>query len=121
MSEFFDSDLVKEALEDIHGLQSEIYQNAFKFGTMSRQDKLEHIEKLTSLLEKQKLNPLVVNLPKEEKINFHLQHKVEQIKKNSTNAIVSTLDKEGKKKDFDCDVVLVSVGRKPNTIGLNLI
>ena len=54
------------------------------------------------------------------KINFHLQHKVEQIKKNSTNATVSTLDKEGKKKDFDCDVVLVSVGRKPNTIGLNL-
>ena len=49
-----------------------------------------------------------------------MQHKVEQIKKNSTNAIVSTLDKEGKKKDFDCDVVLVSVGRKPNTIGLNL-
>ena len=57
---------------------------------------------------------------KKQKINFHLQHKVEQIKKNSTNAIVSTLDKEGKKKDFDCDVVLVSVGRKPNTIGLNL-
>ena len=57
---------------------------------------------------------------KKQKINFHLQHKVEQIKKNSTNATVSTLDKEGKKKDFDCDVVLVSVGRKPNTIGLNL-
>ena len=55
MSEFFDSELVKEGLEDIHGLQTEIYQNAFKFGTMSRQDKLEHIEKLTSLLEKQKL------------------------------------------------------------------
>ena len=54
MSEFFDSELVKEALEDIHGLQAEIYQKAFKFGTMSRQDKLEHIEKLTSLLEKQK-------------------------------------------------------------------
>ena len=55
MSEFFDSELVKEGLEDIHGLQTEIYQNAFKFGTMSRQDKLEHIDKLTSLLEKQKL------------------------------------------------------------------
>ena len=55
MSKFFDSELVKEGLEDIHGLQTEIYQNAFKFGTMSRQDKLEHIDKLTSLLEKQKL------------------------------------------------------------------
>ena len=29
MSEFFDSDIVKEGLEDIHGLQSEIYQKAF--------------------------------------------------------------------------------------------
>ena len=55
MSEFFDSDIVKEGLEDIHGLQSEIYQKAFKFGTMSREDKLEHIEQLTNLLEKQKL------------------------------------------------------------------
>ena len=55
MSEFFDSDIVKEGLEDIHGLQAEIYQKAFKFGTMSREDKLEHIEQLTNLLEKQKL------------------------------------------------------------------
>ena len=31
-----------------------------------------------------------------------------------------TVSKEGEKKDFDCDVVLISVGRKPNTEGLNL-
>ena len=30
-----------------------------------------------------------------------------------------TVSKEGEK-DFDCDVVLISVGRKPNTEGLNL-
>ena len=42
MSEFFDSDIVKEGLEDIHALQAEIYNQ----GTMSREDKLEHIEKL---------------------------------------------------------------------------
>ena len=30
------------------------------------------------------------------------------------------MDKDGNTKDFDCDVVLVSVGRKPNTEGLNL-
>ena len=29
-------------------------------------------------------------------------------------------DKDGKKNNFECDVVLISVGRKPNTDGLNL-
>ncbi|MDA9710448.1 dihydrolipoyl dehydrogenase [Candidatus Pelagibacter sp.] len=53
-------------------------------------------------------------------IKFHMQHKVEQIKKNNNGAIVSTTDKDGNKKDFDCDVVLISVGRKPNTDGLNI-
>ena len=49
-----------------------------------------------------------------------MQHKVELVKKNKTGAIVSTLDNNGNKKDFDCEIVLISVGRKPNTTGLNL-
>ena len=57
---------------------------------------------------------------KKQGINFHMQHKVERIKKNNTGAIISTKDKDGKQKDFECDKVLVSVGRKPNTSGLNL-
>ena len=40
--------------------------------------------------------------------------------KNNSGAVVITKDKEGNKKDFECDVVLISVGRKPNTDGLNL-
>jgi dihydrolipoamide dehydrogenase len=57
---------------------------------------------------------------KKQGINFHMQHKVEEVKKNKLGAIVSTIDKNGIKKDFDCDIVLISVGRKPNTDGLNL-
>ncbi len=57
---------------------------------------------------------------KKQGINFHLQTKVEKIKKSSKVAIVSTSDKDGKKLNFDCDVVLISVGRKPNTKNLNL-
>jgi len=53
-------------------------------------------------------------------IKFHLETKVEKIKKNNNSATVSILNKEGKKSDFECDVVLVSVGRKPNTKNLNL-
>ena len=57
---------------------------------------------------------------KKQGINFHLEHKVEIVKKNKSGAVVSTSDKKGNKKDFECDIVLVSVGRKPNTNGLNL-
>ena len=80
---------------------------------------VEFLDHITPGMDKE-ISTEFMKILKRQKINFHLQHKVEQIKKNSTNATVSTLDKEGKKKDFDCDVVLVSVGRKPNTIGLNL-
>ena len=57
---------------------------------------------------------------KKQGINFHMQHKVEQIKKDKSGAIIFTKDKDGNKKNFECDVVLISVGRKPNTSGLDL-
>ena len=53
-------------------------------------------------------------------INFHLETKVNSIKKNNNTANVLTTSKNGKKINFDCDVVLISVGRKPNTKNLNL-
>ena len=57
---------------------------------------------------------------KKQGINFHMQHKVEQIKKNISGATIFTKDKDGNKKNFECNVVLIAVGRKPNTSGLNL-
>ena len=57
---------------------------------------------------------------KKQGMKFYMQHKVKKIEKNNKGAIVSTIDKDGNKKDFDCDVVLISVGRKPNTHGLNI-
>ena len=53
-------------------------------------------------------------------IKFNMQNKVQTIKKANSGVIVSTVDNEGNKNHFDCDVVLISVGRKPNTEGLNL-
>ena len=55
MSEFFDSDIVREELQEINELQLSIYKNAMKFGTFSREDKVDHIEKLTELLERQRV------------------------------------------------------------------
>ena len=57
---------------------------------------------------------------KKQGINFHMQHKVEGISKTGSGATVHTKDKEGNKKDFDSNIILISVGRKPNTNGLNL-
>ena len=55
MSDFFDSDIVREELQEINQLQMSIYRNAMKFGTFSREDKVDHIERLTELLERQKV------------------------------------------------------------------
>ena len=55
MSKFFDSEIVREELDEINDLQQDIYKCAFEFPSLSRQDKVEHIEKLMELLEKQKI------------------------------------------------------------------
>ena len=53
-------------------------------------------------------------------IKFHLETKVESIKKMSNGITIKASKKEGKKIDMECNVVLVAVGRKPNTKNLNL-
>ena len=55
MGKFFESDMVRDELVEINQLQQEIYSTTMIFRTMSRKDKLEHIDKLTVLLEKQKI------------------------------------------------------------------
>ena len=55
MSKFFDSELIQEELEEINELQKFIYRSILSFGSMTREDKLEHIEKMTLLLEKQRI------------------------------------------------------------------
>ena len=55
MGKFFESDMVRDELTDINQLQQEIYSSTMSFPSMSRKDKLEHIDKLTELLEKQKI------------------------------------------------------------------
>ena len=55
MSDFFDSEIIQEELKEINSMQEKIYGSLFNFGMMSREDKLEHIDVLTSLLEKQRV------------------------------------------------------------------
>jgi hypothetical protein len=55
MSNFFDSEIIQEELREINKLQEFLYGSILTFGRMSREDKLEHIEKMTQLLEKQRI------------------------------------------------------------------
>ena len=80
---------------------------------------VEFLDHITPGMDKE-ISDEFMKILKKQGIKFHMQHKVEKITKKNSSAIVLTVDKDGNRKDFDCDVVLVSVGRKPNTEGLNL-
>ncbi len=80
---------------------------------------VEFLDHITPGMDKEISNEFMKIL-KKQGIHFHMQHKVEGIEKNDLGAVVSTINKDGDKKDFNCDVVLISVGRNANTNGLNL-
>ena len=55
MSEFFQSEMVREELQEINELQKEVFGDMMNFNAMPDEEKMEHVEKLSSLLEKQKI------------------------------------------------------------------
>ena len=55
MSEFFQSEMVREELQEINKLQQEVYGDMMNFNKMPDEEKMEHVEQLSSLLEKQKV------------------------------------------------------------------
>jgi hypothetical protein len=55
MSDFFKSEIIREELNEINRLQEKIYGSLLAFSAMSRDEKLEQIETLTTLLEKQRV------------------------------------------------------------------
>tara|TARA_B100001287_G_scaffold252982_1_gene235312 strand:- start:395 stop:718 length:324 start_codon:yes stop_codon:yes gene_type:complete len=55
MSNFFDSEIIKEAIQEIHDLQKEVYSNGLDIYNMKPEDYEQHIENLEMLLEKQKI------------------------------------------------------------------
>ena len=80
---------------------------------------VEFLDHITPGMDKE-ISSEFMKILKKQGINFNMQNKVEKIRKNKSGVTVSTVDKEGNKNNFECDVVLVSVGRKANTEGLNL-
>jgi hypothetical protein len=52
---FFSSEVVRAEMTEIAELQEEVYSNIFKFPTMTKEERLDHVELLERLLDKQKV------------------------------------------------------------------
>jgi len=52
---FFDSEIVRSEMAEISELQEEVYSNVMKFGYMSKDDQIYHVEILERLIDKQKI------------------------------------------------------------------
>jgi len=55
MSNFFDSEIVREELNEINELQQEVYGKILNVMHLTSEEQIEHIDKLKLLLEKQKI------------------------------------------------------------------
>ena len=55
MSAFFDSEIIKDSLEDINKLQEDVYGKLVHFHLMDHDEQVDHVSKLTELLDKQRI------------------------------------------------------------------
>ena len=52
---FFDSEIVRSEMVEIHELQEDVYENFMRFPYMNAADRSHHIDQLSKLFEKQKI------------------------------------------------------------------
>ena len=99
MSEFFESEIVQDELNEINEMQQEIYRDLTSFGTLDSEEKKEHIEKLSTLLEKQRLMYTRISLsddPKAIEMKEHLQQSVQMMgfpQGTDMNVLFDNMDK----------------------------
>ena len=55
MSAFFDSEIIKEELGKINKLQEDVYGKLIHFHMMTYDEQVDHVDKLTELLDKQRI------------------------------------------------------------------
>ena len=71
---------------------------------------VEFLDHITPGMDKE-ISSEFMKILKKQGMKFNMQNKVDLIKKVNSGAVVSTIDKNGIKNDFKCDVVLISVGK----------
>ena len=77
MSQFFDSKIVQQSLKEITDIQEEIFNSLFTYRTFTEEDKQEHIDKLRSLIEKQRIMYTRLTLTDDPEA-IELKQKIEQ-------------------------------------------
>ena len=82
---FFDSEVVRAEMHEISQLQEEVYESIFQFPSMSREDKLNHVEMLERLLDKQKILYTRLSLSSDIEAKRMKEKIVESLKSNFGN------------------------------------
>ena len=80
---------------------------------------IEFLDHITPGMDKEISNEFMKIL-KKQNIKFHMSTKVEKITKKEENVEIETSNNKGEKSSHDCDVALISIGRKAFTDNLNL-
>ena len=127
MSDFFDSEIIQEELTEINNLQEKDLRISLGFGMMPKEEKLEHIEILQVLLEKQRVMYTRLSLsddPKAVEMKENLRKSVAMMGFppetdmtmlfNSMNATIEAL-----KNTLTPDGFLVILSKQIQTIQLN--
>jgi dihydrolipoamide dehydrogenase len=79
---------------------------------------IEYLDRITPAMDKTMSKELMKVL-KKQGVKFHLSHAVNKVERNGDTVTVTAKDKKGEEVTFESDYVLVSVGRRPYTDGLN--
>jgi len=82
-------------------------------------DVIEYMDRIIPTMDSAMSKELLKSM-KKLGVNFHLSHKVKEVKKNKKSVTVKADNKKGEEVSFNADYCLVSVGRRPYTEGLNL-
>ena len=80
MNNFFESEIVQDELEDINRMQHEVYSAMGSLNSLSKEEKRDHIDQLTELLEKQRVMYTRLSLsddPMAKKMKEELQKSVQ--------------------------------------------
>ena len=80
---------------------------------------IEFLDHITPGMDKEISNEFMKIL-KKQNIKFHMSTKVDKIIKKGENIEIETSNSKGEKNSHDCDVALISIGRKAYTDKLNL-
>lgn len=79
---------------------------------------IEYADRITPVMDAA-LSRELMKVMKKQGVKFYLSHGVNKVNRKGNEVNVTAVDKKGTEVEFKGDYCLVSVGRKPHTLGLN--